>query len=490
MKIKQTGRAVVIGAGIGGLAASIRLAVKGYQVDVFDAGADVGGKMTSFTLGEFRFDKGPSLFTMPEQVTALFDLAGVSVSDYFQFEQVEDACTYYWPDGQRFRAASSPTVFAREAAQMFKVNEKDLLDYLAHAQKLLESTGDIFLKKSLKSSQTWFDSSVLTALLTLKASDLLYPMHRLNQLRIKEPHLVQLFDRFATYNGSDPYRTPGLMTMIAALEHGQGTFFPKGGMLSIPKSLERLARDLGVSFHCNTYVNQILYKGRKVTGIQIGERTIDADLVLSDMDIWYTYRRLLPDFKAPEHILNQERSSSAMVFYWGINRSFPQLGLHNIFFSGDYRQEFEMLFKKEGISGDPTVYVHISSKIETVDAPPGKENWFVMVNTPRHTGQDWNLIAQKVKAVVIKKLSHLLNIDLALCIEEEAVWDPSGIEQDTLSYQGALYGNSSNTRFAAFLRHGNQNPSLDGLFHVGGTVHPGGGIPLCLLSARIATELI
>lgn len=490
MEIKHAGKAVVIGAGIAGLAASIRLAIKGYQVDVFEASADVGGKMTSFLLGGFRFDKGPSLFTMPEQVTALFDLAGVRVSDYFQFEQVEDACTYYWPDGERFRAPSSPTIFAREAAQIFKVDENDLLDYLAHSRKLLESTGDIFLKKSLKSSQTWLDPSVLTALFTLRAADLFYPMHRLNQVRIKEPHLVQLFDRFATYNGSDPYRTPGLMTMIAALEHGQGIFFPKGGMLSIPKSMERLARDLGVSFHCNTYVDRIQYSGDKVTGIKIGKQNIQADLVFSDMDIWYTYRRLLPELKAPERILNQERSSSAMVFYWGINRKFPELGLHNIFFSADYRKEFEMLFNQEEISNDPTVYVHISSKVEKDDAPTGKENWFVMVNTPRHTGQDWKLISQKVKDAVIRKLSHLLNTDLGQCIEEEAIWDPSGIEQDTLSYQGALYGNSSNTRFAAFLRHGNQNPNLDGLFHVGGTVHPGGGIPLCLLSARIATELI
>lgn len=490
MKKNQAGKAVVIGAGIGGIAASIRLAIKGFEVDVYDASPGIGGKMSSFTLGEYRFDKGPSLFTMPEQVTQLFELAGVAADDYFPYEQVADACTYYWPDGQRFKASSSPTVFAREAAQLFKVNETDLLDYLAHAQQLLESTGDIFLKKSLKSSQTWLDSSVLTALMSLKASDLFYPMHRLNQLKIKEPHLVQLFDRFATYNGSDPYRTPGLMTMIAALEHGQGIFFPKGGMLAIPKSLERLAQELGVSFHFNTYVDQILMEEKKVTGIQIGDQSIAANLVFSDMDIWYTYRRLLPDLKAPEKVLNQERSSSALVFYWGINRTFPELGLHNIFFSEDYRAEFEMLFKKEEITADPTVYVHISSKVETEDAPPGKENWFVMVNTPRHTGQDWAFIATKVKAAVLKKLSHLLKTDLAQCIEEEAIWDPSGIERDTLSYQGALYGNSSNTRFAAFLRHGNQNPDVEGLFHVGGTVHPGGGIPLCLLSAKIATELI
>ncbi|HRW75402.1 MAG: phytoene desaturase [Lewinellaceae bacterium] len=484
------GRAVVIGAGIAGLGAAIRLAVKGYDTHVVEARKEPGGKLHSFDLEGFRFDAGPSLFTMPEQVTELFDLAGRDPAAYFPYRQLNDACRYFWPDGHRFIARTDPEQFAREAAATFHVPESEIREHLIHARDLLQSAGKVFLHKPLNRWQTWTDPAVVTTLLTLKAADLLYPLDRLNRLRLKEPHLVQLFNRFATYNGSDPYRTPGLMTMIAALEHGQGVFFPEGGMVAITRALHQLGLDLGVTYHFNTTVDEILVQQQKVRGIRIGTETMPADLVLSDMDIWYTYRRLLPDHPAPERILRQERSTSALVFYWGIQHTFEELGLHNIFFSADYQQEFDLLFRGEEVTDDPTIYVHISCKEESGDAPSGGENWFVMVNAPRHEGQDWTAIIQEVRNNVLKRLTRELGQPIEPLIVREKIWSPPGIEADTLSYQGALYGNSSNNRFSAFLRHPNENPTIQGLYHIGGTVHPGGGIPLSLLSAKISTERI
>ncbi len=176
-----------------------------------------------------------------------------------------------------------------------------------------------------------------------------------------------------------------------------------------------------------------------------------------------------------------------MVFYWGMNSEFPELGLHNILFSGDYPGEFRDIFKEGRLSGDPTVYVNISSKEERGDAPAGCENWFVMVNAPRHQDQDWEAQRRDTRKAIINKLNKQLGRDISSAIIEERIWDPPGIEADTWSYQGALYGNSSNNSFAAFLRHPNKNGRIQNLLHVGGTVHPGGGIPLCLLSAKIAT---
>lgn len=483
-------RALVIGAGLAGLGAAIRLAVKGYDTHVYEARNEPGGKLHSFDLDGFRFDAGPSLFTMPEQVTDLFVLAGRDPEACFPFRQLTDACRYFWPDGHRFIARTDPDQFAREAADAFGIQERDIRQHLDHARKLLQSAGKVFLHKPLNRWQTWTDPAVLTTLLTLKAGDLLYPLDRLNQLRLNEPHLVQLFDRFATYNGSDPYRTPGLMTMIAALEHGQGVFFPEGGMVAITRALYRLGMELGVTFHFNTRINQVETVGNRVKGVRIGSEFVPADLVISDMDIWYTYRYLLPDHPAPERILRQERSTSALVFYWGIQQTFQELGLHNIFFSADYQQEFAHLFKGEGVTDDPTIYVHISCKEEPGDAPAGGENWFVMVNAPRHEGQDWSAIIQQVRRTVLDRLSQELGMAIEPLIIREKIWSPPGIEADTLSYQGALYGNSSNNRFSAFLRHPNQNPSIKGLYHIGGTVHPGGGIPLSLLSAKITTQMI
>jgi len=207
------------------------------------------------------------------------------------------------------------------------------------------------------------------------------------------------------------------------------------------------------------------------------------------MDVVPTYRRLLPDQPAPEQTLQQPRSSSALIYYWGIAREFPELHLHNIFFSADYKKEFEHIFQHKSISSDPTVYVNITSKLEEEDAPAGSENWFVMVNVPHHQGQDWEQLIHSTREAVIGKLSRMLHADLKNVIACEQVLDPLLIEQQTSSYAGALYGSSSNNRMAAFLRHPNFSSRIKGLYFCGGSVHPGGGIPLCLLSARIVGEL-
>lgn len=482
--------AIVIGAGIAGLASAIRLAIRGYEVEVLEARDIPGGKLHAFRLGDYRFDAGPSLFTMPEQVDTLFREAGRDPRAYFQYRRLEGACTYFWPDGQRFRAPSDPDRFAVEAAAAFGVPEGTIRDYLDHAATLLRTSGAIFLRKPLEKAATWLDPAVLSSLAALRAADLMYPMDRLNRIRLQEPHLVQLFNRFATYNGSDPYRTPGMMAMIAALEHGQGVFHPERGMAAITEALFRLAGDLGVRFRFGTRVREILLEKGRVQGVRSDQGVHPAGLVVSNMDIWYTYRELLPGAKAPERVLGQERSSSAMVFYWGMKASFPELGLHNIFFSADYREEFRQLFREGQVGPDPTIYVNISAKESPEDAPPGGENWFVMINAPRHQGQDWPGWRERIRSAVIAKLERMLGRDVGGQIREERTWDPPGIEEDTLSYQGALYGNSSNNRFAAFLRHPNRNGAIPGLYHVGGTVHPGGGIPLCLLSADIAVSQI
>ncbi len=189
--------------------------------------------------------------------------------------------------------------------------------------------------------------------------------------------------------------------------------------------------------------------------------------------------------------MKQERSSSAFIFYWGMNQHFPALNLHNIFFAKDYQAEFTHLFKQKKIYSDPTVYINITSKCEPgIQAPMGKENWFVMVNAPANIGQDWTDYRIQYKEAVIAKLSRMLGTDIASCIEVEEMLDPVLIESRTASYMGSLYGTSSNARMAAFLRHPNFSNKIQGLYFVGGSVHPGGGIPLCLQSAAIMSDMV
>jgi len=208
------------------------------------------------------------------------------------------------------------------------------------------------------------------------------------------------------------------------------------------------------------------------------------------MDIFSTYKKLLPQSKAPKRILSQERSSSALIFYWGVKGAFPQLDLHNIIFSNNYKEEFDYIFDKKQVHHDPTIYINISAKCNSNDAPVGCENWFVMINTPSNVGQDWESIISKAKTDIISKINRNLKIDLESLIQCETSLDPRSIETKTMSHQGSLYGTSSNNRFAAFLRHPNFSKRIKGLYFVGGSVHPGGGIPLCLNSAKIVSNLL
>ncbi len=361
--------------------------------------------------------------------------------------------------------------------------------YIQRAENKYKKTKPLFLDKSLHKLSTYLSADTLKAIASVPSLGISNTLNKENEV-FNNRKLTQLFNRYATYNGSSPYQTPGIMSMISYLELGLGTYYPRGGMHRISQSLFELCKEVGVEFRFRESVTQINHQHKTATGITTQQGNYEADIVVSNMDIHPTYRNLLPDVKAPEKTLKQERSSSALIFYWGIERKFPQLDLHNIFFSEDYPQEFEYIFGKKDLFQDPTVYVNITSKESPDHAPDGCENWFVMINAPGDYGQDWEELVAKSRERIITKLNRILKTDLRKHIATEYVLTPVGIEQNTSSYRGALYGAASNNQFAAFLRHPNFNSRLKNLYHVGGSVHPGGGIPLCLLSAKITADLI
>ena len=486
----KTKSIIIIGAGIAGIATAIRLKSQGHNVSVHEANTYPGGKLTSFSKSGYRFDMGPSLFTMPQFIEQLFEVAEKPIADYFIYKKKEIVCNYFYEDGTRFSALADETDFAQSASQIFDVDKSDILDYFKRSKKKYDLTASLFLEKSLHKTSTYLNTDTLKAIFNVHSLDINTTLSDYNSKVFSDKRLVQFYDRFATYNGSSPYQTPGIMSMIPHLEQYFGTYFPKGGMHSITTSLFQLAKDIGVQFNFESKVNQIITERNKAVGIEIDGAIIKSDIVVSNSDIVPTYRYLLKDHKAPERILQQPRSSSALIFYWGIKKEFPQLDLHNIFFSEEYKTEFDYIFKKKDVHHDPTVYINISSKEESTDAPKGCENWFTMINVPSNTGQDWDAIVTNARKNIIKKLSRLLNEDISELIEFEDILDPRTIASKTQSYQGALYGASSNNKYAAFLRHPNFKSSIADLYFCGGSVHPGGGIPLCLLSGKIVSELI
>ena len=465
------------------------MAAHGYEVDVFEANPYPGGKLSEFRLGGYRFDAGPSLFTMPMYVDELYRLAEPVKTPPLSYRRLDVVCHYFWEDGVRLHAHAAPEEFAREAADVLGVDPQAILRALADSRRKYELTGRTFLERSLHRPATWLSREVGSALLQLPSLDIFQSMHQVNQRQLQHPKLVQLFDRFATYNGSNPYRAPGILNIIPHFEHHFGAYFPQGGMHAITDHLYRLALEGGVRFHFEQPVSEIRVEKGRASALVVGERTLRYDRIVSNMDVFFTYRRLLPGQKAPERILAQEKSTSALIFYWGIRKEFPELGLHNIFFSEDYREEFDLLGRGR-ISDDPTVYVNITQKYESGDAPAGCENWFTMINVPYNSGQDWDALIARSRKNVLDKLSRILGRAIEPLIEEEALLDPRTIESRTNSHLGALYGTSSNDRMAAFLRHANFSSRIEDLYFCGGSVHPGGGIPLCLLSARIVDQLM
>lgn len=483
-------KAIVVGAGIAGIATAIRLSLKGFEVEVHEKNTVAGGKMYLIEKAGYKFDAGPSLFTQPANIEELFTLAGEDIKNYFHYDSLSLACRYFFENGKQVNAYTSAEAFANEMEEKLGEPKTHVLRYLRNAEKVYEEVGQIFLNFSLHKAATWLHPRVLRALSTVKFSYLFNTLNEFNYRSFSTPEAVQIFNRFATYNGSNPYSAPGMLSLIPHLEQNQGTFYPTGGMISIPNALVALAEKKGVKFVLNSTVKEIVVKDKKICGITNENGFVSADLVVSNVDSYFTYKQLLGDATSAKKILKNERSSSAYIFYWGVKKSFPELHLHNIFFSSSYEEEFQHLFVKKQFFHDPTIYINITSKMESGQAPEGCENWFVMVNAPANTEMDWEAQREELRRNVIAKLNRMLCTNMEEHIEVEEVLTPLDIEQKTDSYMGSLYGTSSNSKWAAFLRQANFSSQLEGLYFTGGSVHPGGGIPLCLKSAKIVSEMI
>lgn len=440
-------------------------------------------------LGAYRFDKGPSLFTLPELVEELRNISGKH-KDAFPYFRLSEITRYFFEDGTHIKASSNPQSFALELEQKFGESHKVVLKHLKKSAFYYNTTRPLFLEQSISGFTKLIRLETLRGVLRAPRLRLFSSMHEVNVARFKNPKTVQLFNRYATYNGSDPYRAPALLNLIPHLEFNLGAYLPEKGMHQITEELYKWAKDAGVEFYFNHAVDAILLKGHRACGVISNGQTYQSDLVLSDMDMSALYKKLVPGKFAPKKLLHQEKSSSAFVFYWGIKKTFAELGLHNILFSDNYKEEFRCLFQEQTPSSDPTIYINITSKFCKADAPEGCENWFVMVNVPHNKLGNKIPYSDTLRKQVIEKINRVLKTDIEPYIEVEDVLDPYGIELQTSSLGGSLYGNASNSRFSAFLRHPNFSSKIQGLYLVGGSVHPGGGIPLCLLSAKIVSQLI
>lgn len=483
-------KAIIIGSGIAGIAAAIRLINKGFEVTVYEANSYPGGKLSEINLKGYRFDAGPSLFTLPEQVEELFLLSGKDPKQHFEYIKLPVACHYFWEDGKQIKAWADINRFADEVETKLGEPADHIRKALKKSSYIYDHLAPLFMHRSLHKFGTWTNKVALKSYLKMGKLGIFSTMHKANSRNFDHPKLVQLFNRYATYNGSNPYETPATLNIIPHLEFNIGAFFPKKGMHDITLSLFNLAKKLGVNFVFDSKVDEILVENDSAIGVLVNGQDVRADIIVNNMDMVNAYKSILRKQKQPTRLLDQPKSSSALIFYWGIKKVFPELGLHNIFFSDNYKDEFDHIFHHKRIYHDPTVYINITSVYKPDDAPNNCMNWFTMINVPNNQGQDWDKMIANSRKHIIQKVNRILNTDIESLIAVEEILEPRTIESKTSSANGALYGNSSNNRYAAFLRHANFSSQIKNLYFCGGSVHPGGGIPLCLLSAKIMSELI
>jgi phytoene desaturase len=475
---------IIIGGGLGGLAAACRLAKAGFAVSVFEKNGQVGGKVNLVEADGYRFDTGASLLTMRHVLEELFEFCGKRTEDYLEIVPLEPICRYFWPDGTVFDASQNIEKTAREIARIAPEDVADFDKYLADSRQKYEIAERTFLAQSLNDLPKLLTFGNLSDLLKIST---LKTLASHNAKFFKSEKLRQIFNRFATYNGSSPYATPATFALIPFVEFGLGAWYVRGGMYEISRSLEKLAVALGVKIFTEAEVDEIVVENKKAVGVRIGGETISADLVISNADAIETYRNLLRSKK----FQNREPSCSGFVLLLGTRRKFPSLAHHNIFFSDDYRAEFDALFKQKIPAPNPTVYVCATSRSDATQAPEGHENLFVLVNAPYTGGRtNWQREAPNYRDLIVEKLEKSGLEGLADAIDFERIITPEDFEAKYRANRGSIYGISSNGLLSAFLRVPNCARDIENLYFVGGATHPGGGIPLVLLSGKMTSEMI
>ncbi|MFS0840147.1 phytoene desaturase family protein [Paenibacillus sp. 1P03SA] len=487
-------KVAVIGGGLGGLSAAIRLASDGHKVTVLEKSARVGGKLNQRSGQGYTFDTGPSILTMPWVLEQLFASAGRKVEDYMTFVRIEPQWRTFFEDGVQIDVTSDLPALLEEIRKVSPADASSFLSYVQYCQDMYELTQKSFYKRSLAGLG---DMRSLHTLKDLIAMNPLKSMDQTTGKFLKDKHLQQLFNFFIMYIGSSPYQAPAILHQLIYVQLGLGIYYVEGGMYNIARGMQKLCGELGVEIRTDAPVAQILTEGSLAAGVRLSDgEVVEADLVVSNLEAVPAHRYLLNEHtgaKQTETKLKEKYvpTVSGLVLLLGVDKISESLAHHNFFFSEDPAQEFRQIFEEGRMADDPTVYIGISSKSDPTQAPEGRENLFVLTHVPPlKEGETWASHKDAYREVVLNKLERMGLTGLREHIEFEYTFTPDDIQSLYGSNGGSIYGVATDRKLNGGFKIPSRSELLGNLYFVGGSTHPGGGVPMVTLSGQLTADLI
>ncbi|MBF0708653.1 phytoene desaturase [Alkalihalobacillus hwajinpoensis] len=477
----------VIGAGLGGLSASIKLASKGYNVHVYDKNEYAGGKMMPVNLGTHHFDFGPNTMTMPEIFDSVFEEANLNPRDYYTWMKLDHHTRNIDYDGQSFMMSTDESFMIEQLQNLDSFAANHYPAYLKEIERLYHLSKSSFFPRMFTKWNDYLSPTLFRAVIKVRP---LEKMNHFHERYFQHPLLLKAFNRYSTYIGSSPFLSPATFAMIGYLEMVQGVYYVKGGNTKLAESLESAAKQLGVTFHLNTEVNQVHVENKKAKQIETASDRLDVDKVIINGDLLKAYPALVNEKERPSmpniKIEGSSPSISAFVIMAGLSTRLPDLVHHQVYFAQNYSHEFETLFKGEW-PDDPTIYISNSSATDPSISPDG-DNLFILVNAPP-LSENNQISLEKYKEKIYDKLEkHGLPIRKHLVTEK--VIGPEEIKERFYAFRGALYGISSNSLKNSFLRPSNQSKDISNIYFAGGSTHPGGGSPMVVISGKNVADRI
>lgn len=485
---------VVIGGGLGGLSAAISLAQKGYSVSLFEKNSHLGGKLNRLEKEGFGFDLGPSILTMPHIFDRLFRESGKQMSDYVSIKQLQFEWRSFFTDGTVMDLYNDLDEMKLKNPELSEKELQEYRNYLKYAEKLYEATNEGYFEKGLDDLKSIISHhGVFSA---LKDFDYFHTMSQGIDKRVSNPYLRDMLKYYIKYVGSSADEAPAILNVLAYVQSHLGLWYVEGGMHKLAEALVKLGEEVGVTFHTNTEVTSIETntEGGAVTGIRlVSGETVLADRVVSNMEVIPTYNRLLNVDPVYTKELEKtfEPAASGLVLHLGVNRLYPQLAHHNFFFSEDSTENYKTVFTKKKLPEDPTIYLVNSNKTDPKQAPEGHENIKILPHIPYiqdrpFTDEEYADLRERV----LIKLENMGLTDLRKHIVVEDQWTPVDIEETYYSTHGAIYGVVSDRKKNKGFKFPKKSAKFSNLYFVGGSVNPGGGMPMVTLSGQQVSDMI